>query len=255
MLQIQQSSSWSAGDDMFEGAHELQLGRCAVMKRLAVVCLAAYAFCAGTVDGGVILTGSLSTPADEGLVGGGATWSEAAGGVTVSWVISQNADFTWHYKYSFTDTDGDPLGMLVSHFIISVSDDLTAEDVFNFGMDVADFSVDTFGPAPGNPGFPEGQTIWGLKIDMGGEQLVAEFDSYRAPMWGDFYAKDGGNPQNYAYNTDFGVEVVNQHDYEGVPVDAYANPLFKALVPNTVPEPATFMIVGIGALLLTKRRA
>ncbi|HOK94758.1 MAG TPA: PEP-CTERM sorting domain-containing protein [Anaerohalosphaeraceae bacterium] len=185
---------------------------------------------------------------------GGQTWNSAGEGLTVSWVVSPNEDGSWHYAYTFTNGDGGVLTMRVSHFIISVSDNLTAEDVFSFSGDVEKWTIGTFGPAAGNPGFPQDKTMWGLKLDLQNTQLAAEFDSFRAPMWGDFYAKDGGNPKNYAYNTDFGTAVANPNAYWQTPVDMDGNPLFKVLVPDTIPEPATLLLAGVGMLVLLGKR-
>jgi hypothetical protein len=205
------------------------------------------------------ITGSLSTPSNEGLISGGISWSENEEGLTVFWEVSRLEDHTWHYQYTFTNGDGNPLKMLVSYFIVSVSDNLTYSDVFNFGGDAESYELTTFGPGPSAPGFPEDQTIWGLKIELGGDQLTAEFSSNRAPMWGDFYAKDGGNPKNYAYNRDLGVKVSNPHDCQNAPIDEYGNSLFKVLVPDAVPEPApepaSLSMLALGSLLLIKRRA
>lgn len=205
------------------------------------------------------ITGSLSTPSNEGLISGGITWSGDEEGLTVFWEVSRLEDHTWHYQYTFTNGDGNPLKMLVSYFIVSVSDNLTYSDVFNFGGDAESYELKTFGPGPSAPGFPEDQTIWGLKIELGGDQLTAEFSSNRAPMWGDFYAKDGGNPKNYAYNGDLGVKVSNPHDCQNVPIDEYGNSLFKVLVPDAVPEPApepaSLLMLALGSLLLIKRRS
>jgi len=97
------------------------------------------------------------------------------------------------------------------------------------------------------------------RIELGGDQLTAEFSSNRAPMWGDFYAKDGGNPKNYAYNRDLGVKVSNPHDYQNTPIDEYGNSLFKVLAPGAIPapapEPASLSMLALGSLLLIKRRA
>jgi hypothetical protein len=202
----------------------------------------------------VPLTGSLSTPSSQGLISDGITWQDGQEGLTVSWAVSENPDGSWHYQYTFTNAVGDTLDMLVSHFIISLSEDIEPGEIFNFSPDVASHSIDTFGPHVSNPGFPEGETIWGLKLDLGNDQIVAAFDSYRMPMWGDFYAKDGGDPVNWAYNTDFGIEVANLHDYEGVPVDEFGNPLFKVLVPNTIPEPATIAMLALGGLFIRRTR-
>jgi hypothetical protein len=207
------------------------------------------------------LVGTLSTPDNEGLIAVG-DWQDVNGGLTISWIISQNTDGTWHYQYTFSDGDGDVLSKRVSHFIISVSDNLTYADVYNFSSDVAKVTIDDFEEANGNPGFPAGQSLYGLKMDMTGNQVVAEFDSVRMPMWGDVYLKDGKNGSgggikfNSAYNADFGVVVDNLHDYMGTPVDADGKTLYKILVPDTIPEPATMVILGLGgaAMLLNRKR-
>jgi hypothetical protein len=96
--------------------------------------------------------------------------------------------------------------------------------------------------------------MYGLKINLAGAHMTAAFDSERSPMWGDFYAKGGGKPKNYAYNTDFGAATANLHDWTGTPIDSDGNVLFKVLVPNTVPEPATLVMLAIGAICLKFER-
>lgn len=196
------------------------------------------------------LVGMISTPASEGLISGGQTWSPVGDGLTFNWAVGQNADQSWHYEYTFSNGSGQPLMMDVSHFIISVSENLMMGDVFHFTGDVDSVELDTFGPGVSNPGFPEGQSMYGLKINLEGEQTTVAFDSTRSPMWGDFYAKGGGRPKNYAYNSDFGIAAANLHDYQGTPVDEHGQTLFKVLVPNTVPEPATLVILALGAITL-----
>lgn len=198
-------------------------------------------------------TGYLSSPAGSGLVSGGEAWTSPPG-FRVIWTVTQLNWSTWHYRYEFRNESGGPLSMLVSHMIIPLSENFTEEDLFNPGLDVGDTEIGTFALSTSNPGFPVGESLFGVKIDMAGEQLVAEFDSTRQPMWGDFYAKDGGEPKNYAYSSDFGVEVANLHDYAGVPVDGDGEVLNKILVPDTVPEPVTMALLGLGAAAIVRRR-
>lgn len=220
------------------------------MKKLvsvALLCIvSAWAQCG--------LTGLLSTPESEGLVSGGKTWISSGEGFTVSWAVSQNADQTWHYQYTFSSGSGEELKMKPSHIIITVSDNLLLEHLFDFSGDIGSVELGMFGQEPSNPNFPLSTDIYGLKINLGGSSTSVSFDSVRSPMWGDFYVKGGGNPKNYAYNTDFGVVTSNLHDITGTPVDAAGNPLFKILVPNTLPEPATLVILAGGVLALRRCR-
>lgn len=199
-------------------------------------------------------TGSLSSPPSNGLESSGQTWASPPG-FRVDWEVEQTDPSTWHYKYTFSNESGGELSMLVSHMIITLSDDIESGDVFNFGNDIVGWELNTFEASPGNPGFPAEGSVYGIKLDMGNDQLIAEFDSVRQPMWGDFYAKDGGTPQNWAFNASLGVEVDNLHDYTGTPVDIDDVELYKVLVPNNVPEPTTLLLFGLGGIMLRRRKA
>ena len=200
------------------------------------------------------LTGFLNTP--DGLYSGDDGWSHSEGGVRVSWTITQNGSI-WHYEYAFSKSDGTPLTKDTSHFIIELSENIQAGDLYNFTGDIDGTpEFGTFEPGNENPGFPVGESIFGVKINMGGDQLVVGFDCTRSPMWGDFYAKDGVSHGlwNFAYNTDLGVAVANPNDYLGIPLDGEGNMLYKVLVPDTIPEPTTLAMFGLGCLALLRKR-
>ncbi len=74
-------------------------------------------------------------------------------------------------------------------------------------------------------------------------------------MWGDFYAKDGGDPEAFCYNTDLGVPVADPNAYYNPPVDVLGNPLHKILTPDTyIPEPATLSLLAVSAVALLRGR-
>ena len=208
------------------------------------------------------IVSSLSSPVASGVFSDGGDWGSDGDGFQIQWTISQNLDQSWHYKYEFLKANGEPLRKLVSHFDFSLSDNITAEDLYNFSSDIDEVTFGTFGPGPSSPGFPTGESIYGVKFDLTDNQAVAEFDSTRQPMWDDFYTKsgasqDGVSPKswNYAYNVDIGEDVANLHSYTGTPVDAFGNELFKILVPNTIPEPAMICLVALGAFGVIRRKS
>lgn len=164
--------------------------------------------------------------------GGGITatdgWDDAA--TTFSWEVTDNSDGTWTYNYVFDIPRKD-----ISHLIIEVSDSFTLENYLSGPTpDLQTYSSTTQGSS--NPGMPD--LLYGLKFEAPDETgtFEIEFVSDRAPVWGDFYSKDGKDQQGtidvFAFNTGFG-------DPDSDPNDPPANGSvgFHILVPDTFTEP------------------
>ncbi len=215
-------------------------------------------------------TVTLSTASPPGGLHGGGDWATELDGFQVTATVSHNGDGSWHYKYVFSDEMGEPVIPATSHFIIGLSQNISTSDLWNFSGDLTIEDGEnpeypkTFMGGSGDPGWPDGGSLYGIKIELSGEQAYVEFDSSRMPQWTDFYGK-GGN-ESYVYNTDFGETVANPNDYTNQAVAASGNPLFKILGPDTlsgppgpeppgpgpsiIPEPATAVLAGLGLLSL-----
>ncbi len=105
----------------------------------------------------------------------------------LTWEVTENPDHTWHYLYAFEIEDREPL-----FFILETSGDFTYDDILSVGGDAADLLIGWHSAsAPGHPFLPE--DFYGIRFDFWATGPVGdmEFDSARAPTWGDFYAKDG----------------------------------------------------------------
>lgn len=180
-------------------------------------------------------------------------WSNP-GGFTLGWNITQTGS-TFHYLYTLTIPQKNP-----SHILLQLSNTITDQ---NFNQIITNFELNgspytPVGPelfVPGgmgnsNPGLPG--NLYGMKIDFSGGVLnTFSFDSTRAPMWGDFYSKDGksGGHDVIAYNTGFGQNPTpNFQNWIAVPDTHEIN----------VPEPTTYALLAaclaIG-MLVSRRRA
>lgn len=200
------------------------------------------------MDPGDILSGTLNALPGGGLITNSTDPFIAWGPLTsFSYVVTRPSDESLpiHYEYTFMPL---PYAPSWSHFILQVSDEdpegLPAFDLDNpmdfIGSGVFESEDPTlYGPSPSNPGIPG--TIFGIKYDTtaSGSENTLEFDSYRLPMWGDFYVKGGNGP--YAYNSSFGTL-----DGANIPV------------PNShyVPVPGAFLlgILGLGVVGVKMRK-
>lgn len=172
---------------------------------------------------GAIISNPVST-ANSTVIGGG-DWTT---GVSLGWSVTDTSE-GYLYSYTFTAPDPD-----LSHFDLQVSGNFTAANI----LDISDtYELGYFTEGPSNPGWPEGETLYGIKFDdiQGDSPFTLTVLSDRAPMEGDFYAKGGSD--SFAYNSGFGA-------LDGANI----------LVPDTetkppsVPEPATMLLLGSGLL-------
>ena len=191
-------------------------------------------------------TGSLSTP--TGLHGQG-SWTSAC----FAWEVSQGTNY-WHYKYTLDLYDSQAL----SHLIIEVSDTFTSNDILNLqGANLSTDSPMTWTEKQGNPDLPS--SFYGIKFE--GANLdgsfsstgpwVIEFDSTRAPVWGDFYAKDGklDGVNNVLYNMGF-----QNPDYDPTAAPISGSIDYHILVPDTtsviIPAPGAMILGSLGVILV-----
>ena len=251
----------------------MMVRRKTVLAAVAAWCLCATVFADGVgiyvVDGN--LTGYRTTENPDpdpdpladfpGGVLGLAGWAPGSGGFRITWDIELGDDGLWGYEYTLTNADGGGLvaNPAVSHWILevssSVSGDVAHEDYwgnyFTFDPSTSVEFGDWSAEHPSNPGMPEGTSIYGFKFDWGQPDesddfaLHYGFSTTKAPVWGDFYAKDGGG--TLAYNTgllDPDVQPTSPY------INWIASPDTLGVGPSEVviPEPGT-AVLAIGAVL------
>lgn len=222
---------------------------------LFTVGLLVNSLCMPVCLGAPTYTGSLqytpSLDAADGLYVAGGDW--ASKNFTFSWTVtgadSTHAGYPWKYEYRLQKA-GDEHAF--SHFILECSDALTLDDIT--GLAGATLSGDN--PTDqrvqsGNPDMPE--DVFGLRFDPPAGADVTDwtvtFYSDKAPVWGDFYAKNGGhNPVNVAYNRGF---TDDDEDPTAAPADGtIGNHILRPDTTTTsVPVPAALLLAGIGTLV------
>lgn len=138
----------------------------------------------------MVLTGSIDST-DGGGMEATAAWD--GGGATLSWSVSQLQSGLWQYDYDFNVNK-----KKLSHIDFQVSGNFTANNIFAGTTEGWELGLwgDEGRSSPGIPG-----TIYGLKFDGGGLLNSFTIVSDRAPMWGDFYAKDGKDGGDWSMRT------------------------------------------------------
>jgi hypothetical protein len=192
-------------------------------------------------------SGELNTEGTvDGLITGTDGWSS---GVSFSWTVTHLANGNWFYEYWFEAEMKE-----LSHVNIEVSDDFTEGDIIE--ADPSFSSLQTHTTANGNPGIPD--PLYGIKWETNPATTMFHFnlETPRAPVWGDFYAKDGGGTGPgavIAYNTGF---TASDTDPDPTLFPASEGSVGNhILVPDTtttvIPEPRSIVaIAAIGLLSL-----
>ena len=220
----------------------------------------------------VVYSGSLTS--DLGLTGTGA-WQE---GASISWnienigvtILNNEEVVLWNYSYTLDVASKD-----ISHTIIVVSDVFTELNILGGIQSVTALegfelnNCTSTAQGGSNPGMPG--SIHGIKVDLAGDttSLTWSFNSNIGPVWGDFYAKSGKDPQSkeevYLHNTGFAADdpttpvdpnaagYVDVFDHIVVPDSASTLP-GEEEGPGIIPEPTTSMLGAIGLLLILRRR-
>lgn len=216
----------------------------AIAISILLICGTAYA---------IPLDGSLTWSATGSPIFATASW--ASGSTSISWHITGPVDGKWTYEYTWNTSEKN-----LSHIIIEMTPgtDIVPGSVYKKNgsdwVSYSNFSVDTtqgFGnEGNSNPGIPE--LLKGIKV--GSENVTSltfKFESTQAPVWGDFYAKDGTDKVGevktdiYAYNTGFTV-----NDVDPLPDQDSSNHIVRpdGSTGVTIPEPGTMLLLGLGLL-------
>jgi hypothetical protein len=183
------------------------------------------------------------------------TWSTED--VTLSWTITAPANATqpWSYSYTLADGDGGALQKAISHSLLEVSptiDDGNLASLFPSLPGIDEAGVEYWGDEGNStPGIPS--LLYGLKFTAQGGTVSFSFTTFRSPIWGDFYSKDGKNQQQdvYAYNSGFGTDPATS--LLGI-TGWVPTPDTTGTPRETVPLPASAWLMLLGTAILGARR-
>jgi hypothetical protein len=253
---------------------------CGLMMLAVALAMAAPAS-AGVFVGWTNLTGARTSSSGQIFATEG--WdSTGNNGFQLTWSINYDAsrDFDWCYSYTISGigANNPDLSKGLSHWLMQVSDGVT-QSAFSLtpNLNNADGPVGQEGPktyAPSDPGNSNPSlpgAIFAIKFpgDSSDAADTYTFYSTQAPVWGDFYAKDGrtGTGQNQvdvlAYNKGFGDTTPTAGEHSLADFGAWiARPNGTDVPPpppppddGEVPEPATLaMWSGLAALGLIVHR-
>jgi hypothetical protein len=213
-------------------------------------------------------TGELSGTRDNfdvgGLIATGESWPGAE--ISLSWEITpmvMGGTVYWQYKYTIDTSDADK-AKGVSHFILEVSD---ADVIIMSDYEDDDLEGPQAWAKDGMRDLPGDGLKWGIKFDFGEDpeaddpedndnQSVYTFKTNRAPVYGSFFGKGGGNPNNELYNFAMGI---NDNTLPCIDDSAECMALMDAnnwiVRPNgVVPLPASVWLFGTALIGLAGLR-
>jgi len=184
---------------------------------------------------------------DGGITGvAGSPWM--APGTLFSWEVINNGDGTYTYTYRLQVPD-DSKG--ISHMTVEASPSFESDNILDVPEGtIAEDQPSSYPNGDADPSMPG--SMWGIKFEGGGpdstdNDWTVSFTTDRAPVWGDFYAKDGDDVA--IWNAGFTDPDSDPTDPPGsTPV---ANHI---LVPDTytdpVPAPGGILLAGFGTGLV-----
>ena len=172
-------------------------------------------------------------------------WSGAGNnGFQIAWNISETGG-VYTYNYTISGVGGINLSKQLSHWILEVTDGSEANEFWDvYPTFNTDESPKTWLPNQGNSTPEMPGNLFGIKWDVPegqGDTYSVTFKSYKDPVWGDFYAKDGFQDPEWAvaWNKGFGKDPTTTNFTNWIATPDNGTP---------IPIPGTVLLLGSGLM-------